>query len=58
MARPTKNDSKKDKRSVYVTPEAWTELDRIADEFMLSRSDLIEMVGQRRLKIERVEQTA
>ena len=55
MARPIKHGEKKAKKTVYVTDDSWEILDVIADEFMLSRSELIEMIGQRRLKVSRNE---
>ncbi|MBW4597550.1 MAG: hypothetical protein KME46_32795 [Brasilonema angustatum HA4187-MV1] len=58
MARPIKHGEKKAKKTVYVTDDSWEVLDKIADEFMLSRSELIEMIGQRRLKVSREETQA
>ena len=57
MARPVRHDQKKGKKTVYVTDDSWIVLDTIADEFMLSRSELIEMIGQGRLKVSRSDQT-
>ena len=51
MARPTKHNETKGKKSVYVTSDAWDNLDSLAKEFMLSRSEMIEMIGQGRLKV-------
>lgn len=47
----------KKQRAVWTTTEAWESLDKIARKYMISRSELIEMVGQGRLKVERVEDT-
>ena len=51
MARPTRHGENKSKKSVYVTEDSWENFDRIADQFMISRSELIEMIGQERLKV-------
>jgi hypothetical protein len=50
-----KHGEKKKARSIYLTDDSWNDLDKIAREFMLTRSELMEMVGQGRLRIERVE---
>lgn len=55
MARPVKYGEKKAKKTVYVTDDSWEVLDRIANEFMLSRSEMIEMIGQGRLQVSRVD---
>lgn len=52
-----KHDEAKKQRGIYTTTEAWEELDKIARQFMLSRSELIEMIGQGRLGIHRVEES-
>lgn len=56
MARPIKHGEKKAKKTVYVTDDSWEVLDKIANEFMLSRSELFEMIGQGRLKVSRNDQ--
>ena len=58
MARPIRHGENKKQKTVYVTETSWENLDKLAETFMLSRSELIEMIGQKRLKVERVEQTA
>lgn len=52
-----KHGEKKKGRTVYVTDDSWEVLDLIAREFMLSKSELVEMIGQKRLKIIRNDQT-
>lgn len=52
-----KHGEAKKQRAIWLTQDAWDNLDKIANEFMLSRSELIEMVGQERLKIIRDEKT-
>jgi hypothetical protein len=51
-----KHGEAKKQRAVWTTSEAWQNLDKIADEFMISRSELIEMIGQGRLKVVRNDQ--
>jgi hypothetical protein len=46
-----KHGEKKKQRSIYLTDNAWHNLDNISDGFMLTKSELIEMVGQGRLKV-------
>lgn len=58
MARPIKHGEKKAKKTVYVTDDSWEVLDKIANDFMLSRSELIEMIGQGRLVVSRSNQAA
>lgn len=42
-------------RSVYITDESWQKVDKIAGEFFISRSELLELIGQGRLKVIRQE---
>ncbi|MBP5976594.1 hypothetical protein HW132_28645 [Brasilonema sp. CT11] len=58
MARPTRHHVTKVQKSVTVTPDSWESFDKIANEFMLSRSELIEMIGQGRLKVVKEENQA
>jgi hypothetical protein len=48
-----KHGEAKKQRAVWTTTDAWENLNQIADEFMISRSELIEMIGQGRLKVVR-----
>jgi hypothetical protein len=46
-----KHGEAKKQRGIYTTTEAWQNLDKIADGFMLSKSELIEMIGRGRLVV-------
>jgi hypothetical protein len=52
-----KHGEPKKQRAVWTTSDAWENLDKLAREFMLSRSELIEMIGQGRLKVIRDDQS-
>ncbi|MBD2208117.1 hypothetical protein [Calothrix sp. FACHB-168] len=59
MARPTKHGETKAKKSIYVTPESWDNLEEIAkNDFFISRSELIELLGQGKLIITRPDKSA
>jgi hypothetical protein len=36
----------KTQRGIYVTKTAWQGLDKVAEQFMLSKSELIERIGR------------
>lgn len=46
-----KHGEAKKQRAVWTTANSWENLDKLAREFMLSRSEFIEMIGQERLKV-------
>ncbi|MBW4588805.1 hypothetical protein G7B40_022580 [Aetokthonos hydrillicola Thurmond2011] len=49
-----KHGEVKKQRCVWTTTQAWENIERIANEFMLSRSELLEMIGQGRLEVVKV----
>lgn len=51
MARPIRHGETKSKKTITITEPAWERLDEVAREFMLSRSELVEMIGQGRLVV-------
>ena len=51
-----KHGEAKKQRTVWTTGDAWENLDKIAHDFMISRSELIEMIGQGRIKVTRNDQ--
>ncbi len=50
-----KHGEPKKQRGIYTTTEAWENLDKIADEFLISKSELIEQIGRGRLKVIRAK---
>ena len=46
-----KHGEAKKQRAIWLTNESWENVDKIAREFMLSKSELLEMIGQGRLKV-------
>jgi hypothetical protein len=49
-SNPRYSEAKK-QRGIWTTGEAWRNIDKIAKEFMLTKSELIEMIGQGRLRV-------
>jgi hypothetical protein len=47
---PRHSEAKK-QRAIWCTDDSWLNFDAIAKEFMLSKSELLEMIGQGRLKV-------
>jgi hypothetical protein len=45
----------KKQRAIWTTDESWKTLDDIARQYMLSKSELLEMIGQGRLRIVRAD---
>ena len=41
----------KTQRGIYTTTEAWQGLDKVAEQFMLSKSELIERIGRGDLQV-------
>ncbi|BAU15934.1 CopG domain protein DNA-binding domain protein (plasmid) [Leptolyngbya sp. NIES-3755] len=54
---PADRDEIKERHNVMVSPSAWEGLDTIAKELgYKSRSDLIEAVGRREVKLEKLDE--
>jgi hypothetical protein len=51
MAGKPRHSERKAKKTVTVTLDSWDNFDEIAREFMISRSELVEQIGQGRLKV-------
>jgi hypothetical protein len=52
-----KHGEAKKARTVYTTGDSWENLDKIANDFLISRSELVELIGQGRLIVTRPEKT-
>jgi hypothetical protein len=46
-----KHGVSKKQRAMWCTDDSWVNFDTIARDFMLSKSELLEMIGQGRLKV-------
>ncbi|MBP5977560.1 hypothetical protein HW132_33830 [Brasilonema sp. CT11] len=55
MARPTRHNTTKVQKTISVTPDSWENLEDIARQFLISRSELIQLIGSGTLRVVRDE---
>lgn len=55
MARPTRHGDTKQQKTISVTLESWERLEEIARQHLVSRSELIQLIGLGVFKVLRDE---
>ena len=53
--RISRHETNKKRRTIWLTDESWENLDHLAKDLFISRSELVELIGRGRLTAIRTE---